>query len=339
MLAKPLKDCAMYNREKADSLATFLNGKPSRFELIGQLIEINAEITRLAMAPGPQQESFEDHEKIFTAVYRVGVEWAQHEPDGTPFRLPALLVDLQDHAPDSIGGELFDWFYNGYQDSLHRRCVFPQPRPRDKRPSAVCGENRHFWLSREKGGFLLGSNNVSGGFGSAWLPPAALVPTLQTLTQGNIQSAKAWYLDDPYGMATPQHVLLRDDRKAGWDHEHNNDPWSQDSITLGELSLLVEHPGQGEIYLGAPAQEAEQLRSLASLIELALGLKEKERTPEYRMEAEKRAQAIGALVAVSFLPLGGLCYRCETDVTLLLSGLEATSHLTGCPACGQTWCD
>lgn len=329
----------MLEREKENLRAALAQAEPSRFDLIEQLIGINTAVTQLAMAPPALQGCPADQESILAAAYQVGFDWATHEPEGTAFRLPELLVDLQEHAPDSIAGEVFDWFYNGYRDSHHRVCVFPQPRPRDDRPSLVCGENLHFWLARQNGGFLIGSNNLSGGFGSAWLPPAALSSTLQTLTQGNIQSAKGWYLDDPYGMAMPQHALLRDDRKAGWEHEHNEDPWSQDSITLGELSLLVEHPGQGEIYLGAPAQEAEQTQSLINLIEQAIGLNEKEHTPHYRQAAEERAQAVASLAAVSFLPLSGFCHRCGTDVTLLLSGIDATSHLTGCPACGQTWCD
>lgn len=188
----------------------------------------------------------------------------------------------------------------------------------------------------------MGSKNVSGGFGEVHLPPSVLGSTLRKIRHRDIWMEKHWRLADPYGMNAPTQVLLRDDLTAGWDDD-DQDPfpssWKHHSDTLGELSLLVEHPGQGQLHFGAPAQEAEQLQACLELLERALVIQEEYQSPERLAAAEQRAKAINTAASVSFLPFSGFCHRCHADVTLALSPATAASHITGCPLCGATWCD
>lgn len=323
-----------------------MSAPASRFDLILQLIEVNATATQLTLANDADSlEAWGTVESLYSTASTLGYAWAKQGPPEGSFRLPALIADLQRHTSGVWANEMVelgDYFYNGFRDAQHQACVFPKPRPLDARPPHLLAENDHFWLTNHRGGFCMGSKNVSGGFGEVHLPPSVLGSTLRKIRHRDIWMEKHWRLADPYGMNAPTQVLLRDDLTAGWDDD-DQDPfpssWKHHSDTLGELSLLVEHPGQGQLHFGAPAQEAEQLQACLELLERALVIQEEYQSPERLAAAEQRAKAINTAASVSFLPFSGFCHRCHADVTLALSPATAASHITGCPLCGATWCD
>lgn len=311
----------------------------SRFNLIVQMVEVSAAAAHLSFQPHLTDEECEEQwESIVRSTRAIGQRWAEEDVNESLCGLPKFLHHLVQEAPGVWAEALCDAFHDGYFSIQRQRCVFPKPRPKDERPDHVLEENDHFWLATEAGSLKVVSKNVSGGFGTVKIPPAILAQVFQTVERREELTIRDWYRHDPYGMESPRSRLLRDDLVAGWDEES---PlyWKLDSETLGELSLSVEHPGQGDIYFGAPAQELQQLASFLALQDGAQAWLTQSKTPERCQEAEQRALRINTVAAVSFLCSSGFCHRCHADVTLLLTHVDAHSHLTGCPGCGATWCD
>lgn len=316
-----------------------LQADPSRFNLIVQMVEVGAAAAHLALHPHLSDEECEEQwESIVRSTRAIGQRWAEEDVTESLCGLPKSLCLVVEEAPRVWAERVCDAFYDGYFSMQRQRCVFPKPRRKDARPPHILAENDHFWLAAEAGSLEVVSKNVSGGFGTVNIPPAILAQVFQTVERREELTIRDWYRHDPYGMESPRPRLLRDDQVSGWDEES---PlyWKPDSETLGELSLSLDHPGRGEIYFGAPAQEAQQLASFLALQDRAQAWLAQSQTPECRQEAEQRAKRINAMAAVSFLCSSGFCHRCDADVTLLLTHLDAQSHLTGCPGCGATWCD
>ncbi|CAD7741051.1 hypothetical protein LMG31884_47220 (plasmid) [Xanthomonas hydrangeae] len=315
-----------------------------RFELIARLVEVNTAITKLDfLRSADEVREWEVIEPILGMTYDIGYRWASHDAAGTHLTIPALLQDLLRNCRDGlVAGDLAFAFEDGYLASQHERCIFPKARPINERPANIVTENAHFILSNSASGATIVSKNVAGGFGSVLVSPSIISSVFAAAADCHPLVASARYNSDPYGMDLPTHTLFRDDRDAGWDH----DPYEfypprrrHGSDTFGEIFLSVEHPGSGEIYFGAVAQEAEQLRSFMALHDHVVRLAAEANSPQRLAGAQARAAEINKRAVVSFLPPSGYCHRCGIDATPALEDCSPSTYITGCPACGATWCD
>jgi hypothetical protein len=100
------------------------------------------------------------------------------------------------------------------------------------------------------------------------------------------------------------------------------------------------HPSYGELVIGEPNQELEQLAALGRLEPLVRSLLAAHApTPADKDAARARAAAINERVNVSFLSESGYCSRCWTDATPSLLERKPDDSITGCPTCQRSWCD
>lgn len=140
-------------------------------------------------------------------------------------------------------------------------------------------------------------------------------------------SYTAW-ADDPYP-AFDEAALVR----------HDSPDCEDDTGNDGRLRIDVSaHPSWGMLVLGDPQHEMTQLEAFLALEPLALVMIRASQPDEAtRMRTAQRAKSlVAAATGRTFLPQTGYCARCGEDVT---AGLADATGLTGCPACGSSWCE
>lgn len=322
--------------------STVLFGKelPDRFGLITRMVDVWAHVAMLPL--DDEEDVYSEISDLWWQVWHIGAEWARVDPLALRPVVPAILADLRD-VSGHYGSGFSDAFRGGYNSANSAACVFPKPRERDERPAIVLFENPHFYVSPCERGLQIVSKNLGGAFGAVSLTPGVANRAFDAAEHNKPMSEAYWYNADPYGMDAPSVTLLRDDLKAGWEGTEGDDwntPYPRyDSDTIGELFLKVEHPGDGDLYFGAVMQESQQLSAFVSLRAEVLRLFEEAQSPARRVEARERATKISRLAGYSFMPHTGFCFSCEADITPLLIDGPPGRSITGCPACGRTWCD
>lgn len=319
-----------------------------RFELISELVNVHATLLQLAYTPARKSEEDEHafflaEASLMTEVTRIGDAWARSDTlDAKPV-VPSLLTGFDyvygfDDVYDGDGMTVIDAFLAGYRSANRGACYLPLPRCRDEPPAQVFYEDAYFWVGSCPIGLTVVSKNVAGGFGSVDLAPRIVDDVFRALTRAPMDVTR-WYNSDPYGMNGPEQLLLRDDLHAGWDRDADWNPDDRDSETLGELFLEVAHPGSGRLYFGARGQQENQLSAFLALRDTVGRLFEELNSPQRRAEAEARAAIIHSRTDRCFLPADGYCFSCDADVTIFFMNVGARESITGCPACGRTWCD
>lgn len=109
----------------------------------------------------------------------------------------------------------------------------------------------------------------------------------------------------------------------------------------GQLTLEPDtHPCRGHLNFGDQEHEIEQLTAFSNLYGQVLDMFAAMNPTQDQMDAaEKRAEIIKQKAGLCFMPPGGFCGCCGSDVTETLLNINAGSSITGCPICGSTWCD
>lgn len=86
--------------------------------------------------------------------------------------------------------------------------------------------------------------------------------------------------------------------------------------------------------------EYETLLMLSALREIFQSGLFKERTQEELDEIGERAISIKKkAIQPCFLPIGGICYSCKSDVTRSHYLMDDPGSITGCHICARSWCD
>lgn len=120
---------------------------------------------------------------------------------------------------------------------------------------------------------------------------------------------------------------------------HDSHDCEDDTANDGRLRIdVAAHPSWGMLVLGDTQHEQTQLQAFLALETLCLVMIRASQPDEAtKMRTAQRAKSlIAAATGRTFLPQTGYCLRCGEDVT---AGLSDATGLTGCPACGSSWCD
>jgi hypothetical protein len=229
--------------------------------------------------------------------------------EGVPLITP--LVELfVDQREKYGGGETLGWYY--------RRAY--------GRSDAGLDPLRFFAISYSNNFVSIESLGVAGAGGEIRLNDRSVDEIFGCAENDSPRSYSRWADDEhPVGGAP---LLLRMDR--GENH-------------FGQLRLEAEdlHPCRGELHLGDPSQESEQLAAFCRMEPLVREMFARQApTDAQRVEAKERATAIiGSANSFCFFPDSGYCFSCGGDVTVGISDRSAAAARTGCNLCGRTWCD
>lgn len=177
------------------------------------------------------------------------------------------------------------------------------------------------------------STGVAGASGTVILHRSAIDSFFYRLRGSLLDDYDAWARDsEPTGGRT---VFAR-----------YGSPWAPSQRGTSEPRqgmLFIDpdcHPSRGRIYFGEPAQEARQVAALLAL----------------EGAVRKAADALGALISGgtegsaawikahraasggSWIPDDGCCPTCHSFVATQ-SNATLANPMTGCPACGASWCE
>lgn len=184
--------------------------------------------------------------------------------------------------------------------------------------------NKYFTLSREHAFVVIESRGLNGGSGSISIDKGAASQIFQAARE--VPNLYSRWANDPYPVGgTPLLLRINDS-----DHQH-----------AGQLTLEPDtHPCQGSLYFGDQEHESEQLTAFSHLYGPVLDMfAVMKPTQDQLKTAEERAKVIRQKAGNCFMPSGGFCGRCSSDVTELLIDINDGDAITGCPVCCKSWCD
>jgi hypothetical protein len=210
-----------------------------------------------------------------------------------------------------------EWACYGASISWHIKQGYWQNRP-------DLNSDKYFTLRREHAFVIIESRGLNGSSGSISMDKYTATKIFSAAR--NIPDLYSGWANDPYPVGGTSLLLRINDK----DHRY-----------AGQLTLEPDtHPCKGRLYFGDQEHEIEQLSAFSNLFEQVLDMFVVMNPTQDQIEAaEKRAGIIRKKASLCFMPPGGFCGCCGSDVTTSLININAGDVITGCPICGSTWCD